>query len=143
MPAAARPKKAKKPNGRPPGSIKADLDIKELEKLAALHCTYEEAAAWLGVTKRTFITYMEREEVRDAWERGQGRGRVSLRRIQYQLAEKGNAPMAIFLGKNLLGQRDRFDTEEEGDPTKDAARRIKGALDAIESAVVDTDKDEE
>ena len=89
------------------------------------------------------ITYMEREEVRDAWERGQGRGRVSLRRIQYQLAEKGNAPMAIFLGKNLLGQRDRFDTEEEGDPTKDAARRIKGALDAIESAVVDTDKDEE
>ena len=31
---------------------------------------------------------------------------MSLRRIQWKLAEKSPA-MAIFLGKNLLGQRDR------------------------------------
>jgi len=35
-----------------------------------------------------------------------GSGRISLRRIQFRLAQK-NAAMAIFLGKNMLGQTDK------------------------------------
>jgi len=35
-----------------------------------------------------------------------GAGLLSLRRAQFQLAQK-NAAMAIFLGKNLLGQTDK------------------------------------
>ena len=34
------------------------------------------------------------------------KGLISLRRAQFALAEK-SAPMAIFLGKNYLGQTDR------------------------------------
>ena len=35
-------------------------------------------------------------------------GKISLRRMQWRLAEK-NATMAIFLGKQYLGQRDNVD----------------------------------
>jgi hypothetical protein len=38
-------------------------------------------------------------------------GKVSLRRTQWQLAEK-SVPMAIFLGKNYLGQTDRAEVED-------------------------------
>lgn len=41
------------------------------------------------------------------------RGNVSLRRMQWKLAEKSPA-MAIFLGKNFLGQRDERDIEVRG-----------------------------
>lgn len=43
-------------------------------------------------------------------------GKISLRRMQWRLAEK-NATMAIFLGKQYLGQRDNVDvnvTNTEG-----------------------------
>ena len=34
-------------------------------------------------------------------------GKASLRRTQFKIAEKGNANMAIFLGKQYLGQTDK------------------------------------
>ena len=40
-------------------------------------------------------------------ERGRARGKLNLRRIQNKMAEN-NAAMAIFLGKNLLGQSDQI-----------------------------------
>lgn len=52
----------------------------------------------------------------EALERGRNKAKSSLRVVQYNLAKK-NAAMAIFLGKNYLGQRDRVDyakyTDEE------------------------------
>ncbi len=47
---------------------------------------------------------MREAEFREGWERGRGKGKVSLRRAQFKLAET-NASMAIFLGKLYLGQR--------------------------------------
>lgn len=41
------------------------------------------------------------------------RGNVSLRRMQWKLAEKSPA-MAIFLGKNYLSQKDERDVEVRG-----------------------------
>lgn len=38
-------------------------------------------------------------------------GKISLRRAQFKLAEK-SAAMAIFLGKNYLGQRDSFEVTD-------------------------------
>ena len=88
----------------PAGRPKIDLDVVELEKLAALQCTYEEAAAWFGVCKRTFVKKLAQKHYRERWEHGQQKGLISLRRTQFRLAEK-SAGMAIFLGKNYLGQR--------------------------------------
>lgn len=76
------------------------IDKEELIKLAALQCTLEEIAAWFDVNKSTISR-------RFATEIAQGRekGKISLRRKQWKLADN-NASMAIFLGKNYLGQKD-------------------------------------
>ena len=38
--------------------------------------------------------------------RGRAKGRISVRRAQMKLLEAGNATMGVWLGKQLLGQRD-------------------------------------
>lgn len=112
--------KKRNPGGRP----RAEMDIAELEKLCGLQCTQDEIAAWFGVTKRTVekrvasdarYTHQVGElTFREIMDRGYAQGRISLRRRQYQIAEGGNAAMAIFLGKNLLGQRDQHSYEHTG-----------------------------
>lgn len=80
--------------------------LRTIAKLAGLACTGEEIAAYLGVDRRTFFRFMERHpEARFAWENGHEIVKISLRRKQLRLAEK-NPAMSIFLGKNILGQKD-------------------------------------
>jgi hypothetical protein len=99
----------KNKGGRP----KAVINVTELEKLASLHCTYEEVAGWFGVTKQTVINRMKSDDdFRNAWERGQSKGKIGLRRIQWRIAEQGNSNMAIFLGRVHLNQRDK--PEDDG-----------------------------
>jgi hypothetical protein len=38
-------------------------------------------------------------------------GKASLRRMQWQAAQSGSIPMMIFLGKNLLGQRNKIEDQ--------------------------------
>lgn len=84
-----------------------NLDLDDLEKLAAMNCTQDEAAAWFGIGLRTFARKLEQRQYREVWEYGRGKGRVSIRRLQLEAARRGNVVMLIWLGKQLLGQRDR------------------------------------
>ncbi|MHC2552348.1 hypothetical protein [Bradyrhizobium elkanii] len=84
--------------------------LRALSELAKLFCTQDEAAGVLGVSRRTLVSFLSEHEVaRDAWDDGQQRAKVSLRRKQMALADK-NAPASIFLGKNYLGQKDENHT---------------------------------
>lgn len=90
------------PRGRP----RKTIDLEQLQKLAELACTTSEAAAFLGVSRSTLSERFVRDPAAvEAWEKGKAQAKISLRRIQFRLAEK-SAAMAIFLGKQLLGQRD-------------------------------------
>jgi hypothetical protein len=84
-----------------------DIDLVELEKLASLHPTDSEIASWFKVTTRTIERRKSELAFAEALERGRARGKLNLRRIQHKMAEN-NAAMAIFLGKNLLGQSDQI-----------------------------------
>jgi hypothetical protein len=42
---------------------------------------------------------------------------MSLKRKQYEVAMSGNVSMLIWLGKNILGQRDTFPEENQTAPT--------------------------
>src|SRR5215471_7415393 len=86
---------------------RADIDLIELEKLCSLHPTDSEIASWFGVSTKTIERRKNEPAFAEAMERGRSRGKLNLRRIQHKLAEN-NAVMAIFLGKNLLGQSDQF-----------------------------------
>ena len=95
---------------------KFNLDEKTLsilEGLAKIQCTQGEAAAVLGIHRHTLLALFKRnKDVRDRWEAGLESGKASLRRNQFKLSET-NAAMAIWLGKQYLGQREPVRYEEE------------------------------
>ena len=92
--------------GYPPQKI----DWEQVKKLCAIQCTRDEIAACLGCSHDTLQRASLRDhkkqfiELRDEWAEG---GKCSLRRKQWLLADK-NAAMAIFLGKQMLGQKDDY-----------------------------------
>ena len=89
------------------GRPKIQLDYEAIEKLAAIQCTQDEIASFLDVSVRTL---QRDEEFCRIYKKGQDNGKMSLRRMQYKLAEK-NPTMAIWLGKQYLGQRDNVEVE--------------------------------
>ena len=91
------------------GRPKKSIDYETVEKLSKIQCTQQEIANFLGLSVRT----LQRDsEFCRIYKKGQDSGRMSLRRMQFKLAEK-NATMAIWLGKQYLGQRDTFDYDDE------------------------------
>lgn len=100
------------------------IDLVELEKLGKLQATHLELAAWFNVHPDTIENRFKSAKLyahgvhkltfRQIFERGQANGRVSLRRKQMQLAEAGNCTMLIWLGKQVLGQRDSWTGELTG-----------------------------
>src|SRR5215471_13030973 len=92
----------------------AKIDVAELEKLAGMQCTNEEIGAFFGVSSRTIERRCRNPKFREAIEQGRAKGRVSVRRALFKLANAGNVAAAIFLSKNLLGYRDVVNTEHTG-----------------------------
>ena len=96
------------------GRKKVNINLEDVEKLAALQCTEAEIASFLGVSLRTIERRKSQPVFAEAMEKGKARGRVSLRRSLWALAQKGNPAANIFLAKNLLGYKDYFSNEHTG-----------------------------
>lgn len=102
------------PVGRP--AIAFDSDV--IEGLATIQCTDEEIAAVLGCSVDTLARRkVDDPEFANALARGKARGRQTLRRSQWQAATgpNPNPAMMIWLGKQLLGQRDQIDQNLSGE----------------------------
>ena len=98
------------------GTPPTEIDKKMFETLCGLQCTLFEIASAFGCDKRVIEKWCKREYRRpfkEVFAEKRGRGKISLRRLQWQLAEKSPA-MAIFLGKNYLNQSDRQNLEVSG-----------------------------
>ena len=80
------------------------IDEKLVHKLAAIHCTMEEIAATCNCSVDTLENRFS-----DIIQKAREEGKASLRRMQYQKAQEGNVTMMIWLGKQLLGQREKID----------------------------------
>src|SRR5580658_5803219 len=93
---------------------KARINMEELEKLCAMQCRDEEIAAYFRVSTRTLERRRKVQGFREAIERGRAKGRVSVRRQLFRLANGGNLGATIFLAKNLLGYKDVVATEHSG-----------------------------
>ena len=88
---------------------KFKIDYEMVEKLAGIQCTQQEIASFLGCSVDTL---QRDEKFCGLYKKGQENGKMSLRRIQYKLAEK-NPTMAIWLGKQYLKQRDNIEVEHD------------------------------
>ena len=94
----------KSKGGRP----KIEIDWVEFEKLCAIQCTLKEIAEWFGCSDDTIENKCKehyKQRFSDIYAKKRTVGKISLRRSQFQLAKK-NVAMAIWLGKQYLGQRE-------------------------------------
>ena len=97
----------KKKVGRP----KKQLDTNLIERLSSIFCTNEEIASIVGCHSDTLA-----DNFSEYLKKGRQRGKMSLRRMQWDKAQTGNTTMLIWLGKQMLGQKDRLETSEETQP---------------------------
>lgn len=92
----------------PAGRPRAKIDQKQFEKLCAIQCTLLECCAYFDVDDKTLSKWCRDTygmNFSEIFKIKRGKGQISLRRMQWNLAEK-NPSMAIFLGKQYLGQKD-------------------------------------
>ena len=91
------------------------IDQKQFEQLCALQCTKEEICGWFEVSDKTLDSWCKRTyraSFSEVFRQKRGAGKISLRRNQWRLAEK-NANMAIWLGKQYLGQKESAEEKSE------------------------------
>ena len=111
-----------------------DIDQKTFENCCAIQCTLWEICAVFDVDEATMEKWCKKtygETFSKVFEKKRGIGKVSLRRSQWRLAEK-NTAMAIFLGKNYLGQKDTIEADFNPECLKKAAELLGGVNSVIE-----------
>lgn len=110
------------------GRPRKEIDRLQFERLCGIQCTEEEIAGIFDCSvdtienwcKRTYeTTFSEVYKIHSA------SGKASLRRTQFKLAER-SAAMAIFLGKQYLGQKDMVEYED-----KEAIARLDTILQSV------------
>lgn len=92
------------------GRPKKKIDKGQFEKLCGLQCTLDEICGYFGVQDDTLNRWCREtydgRTFSEVFKVKRGAGKISLRRYQFQLAET-NPTMAIWLGKQYLGQSDQ------------------------------------
>ncbi|KKN68361.1 hypothetical protein LCGC14_0452370 [marine sediment metagenome] len=108
-------KNKKNKGGRPKIEFDAK-DWKRIDKMCEIQCTAEEISDVIGCSVDTLDRRVKEIGGVSCAEYIKSKasfGKTSLRRSQWNMA-KHNTAMAIFLGKNYLGQRDRNDDDDTG-----------------------------
>ena len=101
-----------KTKGRPKLVLNAK-GIDAIVKMAEIMCTDEEIASVLGTTVATLQNADNKDTFLECKQKGNANGKKSLRRTQFDIAKNGNATMAIWLGKQYLGQKENEDRKED------------------------------
>ena len=97
-------------NGRP----LIEIDWERVDSMCKIQCTGEEIASVLDIDYDTLASACKRDKKLSFSDYiGQKKlgGKASLRRNQWKLAQDGNATMLVWLGKNMLGQTDKTETD--------------------------------
>lgn len=105
------------------------INQNQFESLCALQCTLEEICGFFECCTDTLESWCKRtykQGFSEVFKEKRGNGKISLRRAQFRLAQK-NANMAIWLGKQYLGQAETKEfkdpyTHDEDDPITIALR---------------------
>jgi hypothetical protein len=91
------------------GRKRNPIDLVALEAMCSVFATDVEIASFFGVHVDTIGNLKKREPYASTIAKGKAKGKLSLRRAQFDAAIKGNATMLVWLGKQVLGQRDELE----------------------------------
>lgn len=113
------PRNTGNPPGRPAKLDNSPETLRQIRSLGGLGCTHEDCAAFFEVCNKTWFNFLNRcPAAVEAMEIGRGRQRISLRRKQIEVAmkdgHKGQPQMLIWLGKQMLGQKDVVEASGPG-----------------------------
>ena len=101
------------PNKNKGGRPKKMIDKKQFESMCEIQCTKEEMCNILDVDEKTLTRWCKEvygEGFSEIYKKKSQAGKMSLRRAQFQMAQT-NTTMAIWLGKQYLGQTDKNETQ--------------------------------
>lgn len=107
-----------------------EIDKEIFENICGIQCTLEEIAGVFNCSEDTIERWCKRTYemgFAEVYKKHSARGKMSLRRFQFNLAKK-NAAMAIFLGKQYLGQKDNLEFED-----KEALSKLDMILDEVKN----------
>lgn len=85
------------------------INQKQFESLCAIQCTEEEICNVLEVTDKTLNNWCNETydlNFSEVFRQKKAGGKMSLRRKQWEIAQKGNSTMLVWMGKNMLKQSD-------------------------------------
>ena len=106
-------KPARKKTG-PKGPSKPLDDLEQVIEMIRIQCTRDEICKVLSVSEETLNRRIKEKGIEGVdnfaslYEKHAKEGRSSLRRAQWKAAHNGNVTMQIWLGKQMLGQRDQI-----------------------------------
>ena len=110
--------------GRP--RLVLNQDGEELiEKLYSVMCKDDEVEGIIGADIETLKAEHNIERFSRAQKKGQSIAKNSLRRAQFKSALDGNVTMQIWLGKQILGQREPRDESERNDQNESFNALVK------------------
>jgi hypothetical protein len=110
---------------------KKDVNPVIVGRLANIGCTMNEIAAVCDCS----VDILERRFA-DVIKKGRETGKASLRRQQWKKACEGNVTMQIWLGKQLLGQRDVVVTDVTSAGQRIGGPDLAGLSDATKALVL-------
>jgi len=117
------------------GRPRIEIDWVQFDNLCGIQCTLREIADYFNCSVDTIERACKRDRKADFaeyFEQKRGRGKISLRRKQFELALQGDRTMLIWLGKQYLNQGER-----EEDIIQEEVRRI--ITDEAEEKLTTTD----
>lgn len=89
---------------------KANIEPREVEKLAAIGATVQEMADFFMCDPKTLHNRFSVE-----MDKGRANMKLSLRQLQMTAARNGNITMMIWLGKQILKQTDKQELSTEAE----------------------------
>ena len=109
--------------GRP--SVEIDKEL--FESLCKLQCTKAEIADFFKCSEDTIENFCHKTYSNNfsvVYKKNSAMGKISLRREQWKLAQKGNCSMLIWLGRQWLGQNDKVVIEKDDVETFEGIEKV-------------------
>lgn len=100
------------------GAPRKEINIEQLKAMVRIQCTAEECCAVMGVDDNTLDRRLKElgyAGFGEFYKKYNHEGLASLRRAQWKAAvEQGNPTMLVWMGKQMLGQKDKTSSELSG-----------------------------
>lgn len=91
---------------------RVEIDWDQFDKLCVIQATLAEIASWFSCSEDTIERAVKRKHkvgFAEYFAQKAGKGRISLRRKQFEMAQSGDRTMLIWLGKQYLKQSEKVE----------------------------------